>query len=163
MRFFFTLSLFALSLGAQDLLMEDMDDDLDIGGDIFTDFNEELEMTQIQEDERFWRYGRFFSLYLGLGLTSFDGNRGLLYREAPPGYSFGFYYFRDFQSAFGMGLQYTQHHFSIDRPVFAYASNPLGFVEVTAPPFLLGLQILYRHHQSFHGHHLFQSLFFRSS
>ena len=118
--------------------MGDLDNDLDIGGDIFSDFNEELEMAQIQEDERLWRYGRFFSLYLGLGLTSFDGNRGLLYKHDPPGLAFGFYYFRDFQSAFGIGIQYTRHHFTIERPVFSYAQNPLGFVDVSALRFYLG-------------------------
>ena len=55
-----------------------VDDDLNIGGDIFNDFNEDLESTQIMEDERFYRYGRFFSFQVGIGVTSFDGNRGPL-------------------------------------------------------------------------------------
>lgn len=38
------------------------DDDLNVGGDIFTDFNEDIENTKLVEDERFYRYGRFFSL-----------------------------------------------------------------------------------------------------
>ena len=54
-----------------------MEDDFNVGGDIFSDFNEDLESSQVMEDERFYRYSRFFSLNLGLGVTSFTGNRGL--------------------------------------------------------------------------------------
>ena len=122
--------LFSLYSNAQDITDGGMDDDLNIGGDIFTDFSEELEDVQIQEDERFWRYGRFFSLYWGLGITSFGGNRGLLYKHDPPGFGFGIYYFKNFQSAYGLGIQYTQHHFLIESPVSAYAKDPLGYVEV---------------------------------
>lgn len=39
------------------------DDDLNIGGDIFNDFNESLDEAQVVEDERFYRYGRFFFLW----------------------------------------------------------------------------------------------------
>jgi hypothetical protein len=42
------------------------DDDLNIGGDIFSDFNEELESAKVAEDERFYRFGRFFSFNVGL-------------------------------------------------------------------------------------------------
>ena len=110
----------------------EFDDELDIGGDIFTDYNEDIKISQIHEDERLWHYGRFFSLYFGLGLTSFDGNRGLLYRSSDrPSYGFGLYYFKDFQSSYGMGLQYSDHHFFIDRPVRAYLADPLGYVDVS--------------------------------
>ena len=47
-----------------------VDDDLNIGGDIFNDFNEDLESTQIMEDERFYRYGRFFSFQVGIEPTT---------------------------------------------------------------------------------------------
>ena len=36
------------------------DDDLNVGGDIFTDFSEDVENAKLVEDERFYRYGRFF-------------------------------------------------------------------------------------------------------
>ena len=39
------------------------------------------------EDERFYRYGRFFSFALGLGLTSYDGNRGSAYINQPPSFA----------------------------------------------------------------------------
>lgn len=96
------------------------EDDLNIGGDIFNDFNEDLDSTQIMEDERFFKYGRFFSFQLALGLTTFDGNRGTAYENDPPSYGIGVNYFLDFQTSFGMGLEYSKHHFFLDEPVNAY-------------------------------------------
>ena len=55
---------------ANDIFAAD-DDDLNIGGDIFTDFNEDVENTKLVEDERFYRYGRFFSFNASIGLTTF--------------------------------------------------------------------------------------------
>ena len=118
-------------LFAQGFSVLEIDDDLSVDNDIFTDFNDDLRTSQIHEDERLWHYGRYFSFHLGTSLTSFDGNRGLLYKNDPPGYGLGFYYFSDFQSSFGLGFQYTKHHFFINQPVFAYAVDPLGFVDVS--------------------------------
>lgn len=94
-----------------------VEDDLNIGGDIFTDFNEDLEATQIIEDERFYRYGRFYSFQIGLGLTAFDGNRGSAYENDPPTFQLGIAYFLDFNSSFVMGLEYSKHHMFIDQAV----------------------------------------------
>jgi hypothetical protein len=44
---------------ANDIFAAD-DDDLNVGGDIFTDFSEDVENAKLVEDERFYRYGRFF-------------------------------------------------------------------------------------------------------
>lgn len=87
------------------------EDDLNIGGDIFSDFNEDVESAQIAEDERFYRYGRFFSFQMGLGLTSFDGNRGTAYDNDPPTYNLGVNFFLDFRNSFGMGFEYSKHNF----------------------------------------------------
>ena len=80
------------------------DDDLNVGGDIFNDFYEDIESAQIAEDERYYRYGRFFSFHLGLGLTNFGGNRGAAYEDSPPTYAMSVHYFKDFQSSFGLGF-----------------------------------------------------------
>ena len=127
---------------AQPMDAPEFDDDLDLGGDIFSDFNDDLVMTQIQEDERFWSHGRFFSMHVGTGVTTFDGNRGLLYREDPPEFRLGFYYFSDFRTAYGLGVHHSEHRFVIEEPVFAYAQDPLGRVEVT----MLGAWFGYRHY-----------------
>lgn len=86
-------------------------DDLNIGGDIFSDFNEDIESAQIAEDERFYRYGRFFSFQIGLGLTTFDGNRGTAYDNDPPAYNIGVNFFTSFRNSFGIGFEYSKHNF----------------------------------------------------
>lgn len=85
------------------------DDDLEVGSDIFQDFNEDLEATQVAEDERFYRYSRFYSINLGMGFTTFTGNRGLAFEDNHPSFHFGLLYFLDFQNAFVMGLALSQH------------------------------------------------------
>ena len=101
-----------------------------IGGDIFSDFNEELEAAAIVEEERFYRYARFFSFNMALGLTSFDGNRGKAYENNPPTYGVSVTFFSSFQTAYSLGLEYSKHHFFIDHPVHKYNNN-LGMVEVS--------------------------------
>ena len=93
---------------ANDIFTAD-DDDLNVGGDIFTDFNEDIESTKMAEDERFYRYGRFFSFNLSIGITTFDGNRGLAYENLPPSYGLSFTFFKDFQNAYGLGFEYSKH------------------------------------------------------
>src|SRR5690606_21857801 len=83
------------------------------------------------EDERFYRYGRFFSFQLGLGLTDFDGNRGDAYVNDPPTFALALNYFLDFQSSYGIGFELSKHHMFIDEPVFGFFPNPVGLIDVT--------------------------------
>ena len=53
------------------------DDDLNVGGDIFTDFSEDVENSQLVEDERFYRYGRVVFFIMSLGLKTIDGKSGV--------------------------------------------------------------------------------------
>ena len=125
--------LFSMQISAQIEQSFDVDDDdLKIGGDIFSDFNEDLENQQIMEDERFYRYGRLYSLTIALGYTTFDGNRGSLYEDELPSYSFSLNFFNDFRNCFGLGLAYSSHHFILTEPVHAYNSDgkAAGLVEV---------------------------------
>jgi len=107
------------------------DDDLRIGGDIFNDFNEDLESTQVMEDERFYRYGRFFSFQLSAGMTSFDGNRGDAYINDHPTFGLGLNYFLDFQSSYGLGFELSKHHIFLDEPVNFGNPNVIGLVDVS--------------------------------
>ena len=106
------------------------EDDLVVGGDIFTDFNEDVEEAQVLEDERFFRYGRFFSFSISLGVTSFDGNRGTAYENDPPSYGLSVHYFSDFLSSFGVGFAFSKHHFFVDQPVLGFDPNPPGLIDV---------------------------------
>lgn len=109
----------------------DVEDELSIGGDIFSDFNEDLEAAQVAEDERFYRYGRFFSFNLGLGLTSFTGNRGRAYDNENPSYSAGIVYFFNFQTAFTLGFAYSKHHMLLDTEVLSYKSPKAGLIDIS--------------------------------
>ncbi len=126
------ITIFSLSLStlAQITFRDIDDDDLNIGGDIFSDFNEDLEDTQMMEDERFFRYGRFFSFSLYTGFTTFDGNRGTVYSDDHPTFGLSVMYFSDFQSAWGLGFSLSKHNYSIVGETAGFSQGP-GFVEVT--------------------------------
>ena len=106
--------------------------DLDIGSDIFSDFNEDISGAEMAEDERFYRYGRFFSFALGFGMTSFDGNRGAAYINDPPGYALHLNYFMNFNVSFGLGFEFSKHHFFIEGPTLGFAANAPGLISVNA-------------------------------
>lgn len=108
------------------------DDDLTIGGDIFNDFNEDLEETQISEDERFYKYGRFFSFQVGFGTTSFDQNRGAAYANDFPSYGLSINYFSDFQSSWGLGFEYSKHSMYFNDVTKGFQTREAaGFIEVS--------------------------------
>lgn len=108
------------------------DDDLNIGGDIFSDFSEDIESQQIAEDERYFRYGRFFSFELGIGVTTFDGNRGTAYKDNPPSYHVGLNYFFDFRNSFALGFEYSRHHFVLEDETFGFkGQGAVGLVDVS--------------------------------
>ena len=110
------------------------EDELDVGGDIFTDFNEDVEAAQVVEDERFYRYGRFFTVQLGLGLTSFDGNRGKAYENSPPSYTFGVNYFLNFRNSFGVGVAFSRHTMFIADSVVGFpqlSGVELGMIDIS--------------------------------
>jgi hypothetical protein len=109
------------------------DDDLNIGGDIFSDFNEELESAKVAEDERFYRFGRFFSFNVGLGFTWFDGNRGTAYKNLPPSYALSFTFFKDFQTALNLGLEYSKHTMFLAGETEGFPNDDhlgIGMVEI---------------------------------
>ena len=105
------------------------DEDFNVGGDIFQDFNEDIEASQVMEDERFFRYSRFFGINLGLGLTTFTDNRGLAYEDNHPTLSFSLMYFINFQNAFVIGMEYSKHTMIIDSYVVGSPTQIIGVVE----------------------------------
>jgi hypothetical protein len=106
-------------------------DDLVIGGDIFSDFNEDLESAQVLEAERFYRYGRFYSFNIALGLTTFDGNRGRAFEDDHPTYGLSLHYFLDFHRSLGLGFEFSRHHFFVDQVTrgFRDFGEPVGLME----------------------------------
>jgi hypothetical protein len=116
------------------------DDDLNVGGDIFTDFNEDMENSKVVEDERFYRFGRFFSFNVGLGLTWFDGNRGNAYDNLNPSYALSFTFFKDFQTALNLGLEFSKHSMYLSSATYGFPdySTGVGLIEVNMLRVYLG-------------------------
>jgi hypothetical protein len=121
----------AYSQDVNDIFAAD-DDDLNIGGDIFADFSEDVENAKVVEDERFYRFGRFFCFNVSLGLTTFDGNRGVAYSDLPPTFGISFTFFKDFQTALALGLEMSRHSMFLQDPVMAFpGQGPPGMIDVS--------------------------------
>lgn len=137
---FFSVQSHAQEIG-NDIFSAD-DDDLNIGGDIFSDFNEDVENSKLVEDERFYRYGRFFSFNLSLGLTTFDGNRGIAYENLPPSYGLSFTFFKDFQNAMGIGFEYSKHSMFLKDAVRAFPEPSSACSNKACPPGMVDVSML---------------------
>ncbi len=107
----------------------ELEDELNPGSDIFSDFNEDLEASQVLEDERFYRYGRFFSVNLGAGFTTFSGNRGNAYDDNHPTFHLSTNYFMDFQQAIMIGVEYSKHTMVLDTATNKFQLGNVGAVQ----------------------------------
>lgn len=110
----FLVSLFSFTLSSQtqaqayDLVQSDTEN-------VFEDFGEEDdEFIEQEEDERYFRYGRFVSLGFGAGFTGVTGNRGQLYDGGTPTIKVNFVYFFDFNYAMNIAYVTSAHSFFID-------------------------------------------------
>ena len=107
------------------------DDDLEIDGDIFSDFSDDIVGMEMAEDERYYRFGRFFSFELGIGQTTYDGNRGSVYLDDPPSFALQLNYFMNFRVSIGVGFEFSKHHFNFTEAVGSFPSAP-GLISVGA-------------------------------
>lgn len=87
----------------------------------FSDFVPFEDEYDIDEDERFMYFGRFFAVSLGTGMHVFGGNIGKLYNTALPVLDFRLIYFFDFRLAGQIGVSSASHSFD---------AQPNGVVEV---------------------------------
>lgn len=74
----------------------------------FGEFNDEEEA----EDTRFFQYGRFFGVSLGLGYEGALGNRGTLYTGGMPAFELRVHYWFDFQFALTLGIYSAKHQYT---------------------------------------------------
>lgn len=88
----------------------------------FSDYVPFEDEYDIDEDERFMYFGRFFAVSLGTGMHLFGGNIGKLYNAAIPVLDFRLIYFFDFRLAGQFGVSNASH---------AFNAQPNGFVEVS--------------------------------
>lgn len=121
-------------------------DELAIGGDIFNDFNEDLESDKVLEDERFYQYGRFFAINLGFGLTEFTGNRGAAYDNSPPTLNLSVMAFSNFRVAYLLGIAFSKHSMFFASPtagssiIGGLVNNAFGLIEVNMLRFYTGFR-----------------------
>jgi hypothetical protein len=87
----------------------------------FSDFVPFEDEYDIEDDERFMYFGRFFAVSLGTGMHFFGGNIGQLYNTALPVLDLRLIYFFDFRLAGQIGLSSASH---------AFNAAPNGAVEV---------------------------------
>ncbi len=88
----------------------------------FSDFVPFEDEYDIDDDERFMYFGRFFAVSLGTGMHIFGGNIGKLYNTALPVLDFRLMYFFDFRLAGQIGISSASH---------AFNAAPNGAVEVS--------------------------------
>lgn len=127
---FFLLLNFSLAFG-QEIDQFSDESDLEISGDIFSDFTDDVVGMEMSEDERYYRFGRFFSFEIGVGQTTYDGNRGSVYLDDPPSFALQLNYFMNFRVSVGVGFEYSSHHFTFTEAVGSFPSAP-GLISVGA-------------------------------
>jgi hypothetical protein len=84
--------------------------DEDFSNSPFTEYGEFNEISEEETDARFFQYGRFFGVSLGLGFEFIDGNRGALWQGGFPMVDFKVHYWFDFNFALTLGF-FTANHF----------------------------------------------------
>jgi hypothetical protein len=74
----------------------------------FGEFNDEEEA----EDTKFFQYGRFFGVSLGLGYEGATGNRGAIYTGGLPAYAVRVHYWFDFNFSLTLGIYSAKHQYT---------------------------------------------------
>lgn len=87
-------------------------DEEDFSETPFTEYAEFNEATEEASDVKFFQYGRFFGVSLGLGFQFVDGNRGALWQGGFPMVDFKVHYWFDFNMALDLGFYTAQHFFN---------------------------------------------------
>lgn len=92
----------------------------------YTEYGEFQEDANESEVTRFFQYGRFFGVSLGLGVQNALGNRAQLWRGGFPAIDFKVHYWFDFSLALDLGVFFVSHFY--DDP--NTTTTDLGRVDV---------------------------------
>lgn len=106
----------------------------DFSGTPFTEYGEFNEASEEEEDLKFFQFGRFFGVSLGLGFQFLDGNRGALWQGGFPVVDFKLHYWFNFNIAVDLGFRTAQQYFDT-------TTQGLGHVDVNM--LWVGLDIKY--------------------
>lgn len=79
----------------------------------FSEYGEFDSSEDEAEDERFFQYGRFFGIGLGIGNTTPTGNAGKLYQGGFPTVDFRISYWFDFNFALNVNVQNSTHSYDV--------------------------------------------------
>ncbi len=88
----------------------------------YTGYGEFNEQEDEDDSSRFFQYGRFFGVMIGLGTSGVTGNRGVLYQGGFPAIDFKVMYWFDFNFALELGVSSFRHF---------YESNSRGFADIS--------------------------------
>ncbi|MCM2322483.1 MAG: porin family protein [Oligoflexia bacterium] len=77
----------------------------------FTEYGEFNEEAEEASETKFFQYGRFFGVSLGLGYEGATGNRGLLWKAGMPVFDFKVHYWFDFNMALDLGITTVRHSY----------------------------------------------------
>ncbi|MEK6579781.1 MAG: outer membrane beta-barrel protein [Bdellovibrionota bacterium] len=111
LRPFFLLFLAALALLLKTTPTFASDKADEYGATPFTEYGDFQDQEDEESDTRFFQYGRFFGVSLGLGFEGIDGNRGRLWQGGFPVVDFKVHYWFDFSWALDLGVTFASHFF----------------------------------------------------
>ncbi|MCM2278334.1 MAG: porin family protein [Oligoflexia bacterium] len=77
----------------------------------FTEYGEFNEEAEEAAETKFFQYGRFFGVSVGLGYEGATGNRGLLWTAGMPVIDLKVHYWFDFNLALNLGFSTVKHDF----------------------------------------------------
>jgi opacity protein-like surface antigen len=107
----------------------------DFSGSAYTDYGEfNNQEAEEEADERFFQYGRFFGISVGLGYEPILGNRGQLWQGGFPTIEFKLHYWFDFNFALCLDVYSASHFF--EHPDTAIGHEDINLVH-------LGLELKY--------------------
>ena len=86
----------------------------DFSNSPFLEYGQFMDPEEEEADARFFQFGRFFGVSLGLGFEFIDGNRGALWNGGFPVVDFKLHYWFDFNIALDLGFYTATHYYQND-------------------------------------------------
>jgi opacity protein-like surface antigen len=93
-------------------------EDEDFSSTPYTEYGSFNEDKEEEENNKFFQYGRFFGISLGLGLETVDGDRGTLYQGGFPTFDAKIHYWFDFNFALDINFYLAEHYFISSATLF---------------------------------------------
>lgn len=92
-----------------------MPEEEDFSSTPYTEYGEFNEEEEEAADTRFFQFGRFFGIGLGLGYQGVTGNRGIIWKGGFPAVDFKIHYWFDFNFALDINLQTASHFYQLSE------------------------------------------------